>query len=91
MGKLLAFLKGYEKESILGPLFKLLEATLELFVPLVVASLIDIGITNRDVNYCIKMFIVLVILGVVGLAFSLFDILYRHSGFFSCRVYGKSS
>ena len=71
MGKLLAFLKGYEKESVLGPLFKLLEATLELFVPLVVASLIDVGITNRDVNYCIKMFSLLVVLGVVGLAFSL--------------------
>ena len=71
MWKLLAFLKGYEKESILGPLFKLLEATLELFVPLAVASLIDVGIGNRDVNYCIKMFIFLVVLGVVGLAFSL--------------------
>ena len=56
MGKLLRFLKGYEKESVLGPLFKLLEATLELFVPLAVASLIDVGITNRDINYCIKMF-----------------------------------
>ena len=71
MGKLLRFLKGYEKESILGPLFKLLEATLELFVPLIVASLIDVGIGNRDLSYVIKMFIFLVILGVVGLAFSL--------------------
>lgn len=71
MGKLLHFLKGYEKESILGPLFKLLEATLELFVPLIVASLIDVGIANRDLNYVIKMFIFLVVLGIVGLAFSL--------------------
>ena len=71
MGKLLRFLKGYEKESILGPLFKLLEATLELFVPLIVASLIDVGIANRDVRYVIKMFVFLVVLGVVGLAFSL--------------------
>ena len=71
MGKLLRFLKGYEKESILGPLFKLLEATLELFVPLIVASLIDVGIGNRDLGYVIKMFIFLVALGVVGLAFSL--------------------
>ena len=71
MRKLLTFLKGYEKESVLGPLFKLLEATLELFVPLAVASLIDVGITNRDINYCIKMFVFLVVLGVVGLAFSL--------------------
>ena len=71
MGKLLRFLKGYEKESIFGPLFKLLEATLELFVPLIVASLIDVGIANKDLNYVIKMFIFLVTLGVVGLAFSL--------------------
>ena len=71
MRKLLTFLKEYEKESVLGPLFKLLEATLELFVPLAVASLIDVGITNRDINYCIKMFVFLVVLGVVGLAFSL--------------------
>ncbi len=71
MGKLLRFLKGYEKESVLGPLFKLLEATLELFVPLIVASLIDVGIGNRDLNYVIKMFVFLVLLGVVGLAFSL--------------------
>lgn len=71
MGKLLHFLKGYEKESILGPLFKLLEATLELFVPLIVASLIDVGIANRDLNYVIKMFVFLVVLGIVGLSFSL--------------------
>ena len=71
MGKLLRFLKGYEKESILGPLFKLLEATLELFVPLIVASLIEVGIGNRDLGYVVKMFVFLVILGVVGLAFSL--------------------
>lgn len=71
MGKLLRFLKGYEKESIFGPLFKLLEATLELFVPLIVASLIDVGIANRDLSYVIKMFIFLVVLGIVGLAFSL--------------------
>ena len=71
MGKLLRFLKGYEKESILGPLFKLLEATLELLVPLIVASLIDVGIGNRDLGYVIKMFAFLVLLGVVGLAFSL--------------------
>lgn len=71
MGKLLRFLKGYEKESIFGPLFKLLEATLELFVPLIVASLIDVGIANRDLGYVIKMFVFLVALGIVGLAFSL--------------------
>ena len=71
MSKLLRFLKGYEKESIFGPLFKLLEATLELFVPLIVASLIDVGIANKDMGYIFKMFLMLVLLGVVGLAFSL--------------------
>ncbi len=71
MKKLLKYLKGYEKESILGPLFKLMEATLELFVPLAVASLIDVGILNQDKNYVISMFIFLVLLGSVGLAFSL--------------------
>ena len=60
MGKLLRFLKGYEKESIFGPLFKLLEATLELFVPLIVASLIDVGIANHDANYVIKVGMIMV-------------------------------
>ena len=71
MGKLLRFLKGYEKESIFGPLFKLLEATLELFVPLIVASLIDVGIANGDIRYVVKMFVCLIVLGITGLAFSL--------------------
>lgn len=71
MRKLLCFLKGYEKESVLGPLFKLFEATLELFVPLAVASLIDTGIANKDFDYILKMFFVLVALGIIGLAFSL--------------------
>ena len=64
MKKLLTFLKGYEKESVLGPLFKLLEATLELFVPLAVASLIDVGIENKDMDYVIKMFVCLIVLGI---------------------------
>ena len=71
MFRLFRFLKGYEKESILGPLFKFFEATLELFVPLAVASLIDTGIRQRDLTHCIKMFFVLCLLGIVGLAFSL--------------------
>lgn len=70
MKKLLRFLKGYEKESILGPLFKLLEATLELFVPLVVASLIDVGIANGNTAYMVRMFVYLLLLGLVGLLFS---------------------
>ena len=69
--RLLPYLKGYTKESILGPLFKLLEATLELLVPLVVAVIIDNGITGGLGNsYVIKASLILVALGAVGLIFS---------------------
>lgn len=71
MFRLFRFLKGYEKESLLGPLFKFFEATLELFVPLVVASLIDIGIGEGKTGYSVKMFFALILLGTLGLAFSL--------------------
>lgn len=71
MKKLLVYLKDYIKESILGPLFKLLEALFELFVPLVIAAIIDTGIENGDIGYIIKMCLVLVLLGFVGLAFSI--------------------
>ena len=71
MKKLLCYLKDYKKESVLGPLFKLLEATLELFVPLVVAAIIDTGIGNQDRGYVAKMCLVLVLLGMIGLAFSI--------------------
>ena len=71
MKKLLVYLKDYIKESILGPLFKLLEALFELFVPLVIAAIIDTGIENGDTGYLIKMCLVLVLLGFVGLAFSI--------------------
>lgn len=70
MKKLLCYLKEYKKESVLGPLFKLLEATLELFVPLVVAAIIDTGIGNQDRGYVVRMCLVLVLLGLIGLAFS---------------------
>ena len=70
MKKLLCYLKEYKKESVLGPLFKLLEATLELFVPQVVAAIIDTGIGNQDRGYVVKMCLVLVLLGLIGLAFS---------------------
>ncbi len=70
MKKLLRFLKGYTKESILGPLFKLFEATLELTVPLVIALIIDNGIDVGNKSYVGKMCIVLVMLGAIGLAFS---------------------
>ena len=71
MKKLLVYLKNYIKESILGPLFKLLEATFELIVPLVVAMIIDTGIATGDKNYVIARVLILVLLGVVGLACSL--------------------
>lgn len=71
MKKLLVYLKDYIKESILGPLFKLLEALFELFVPLVIAAIIDTGIEKGDIGYIIKMCLVLVLLGFVGLAFSI--------------------
>lgn len=68
--KLLRYLKGYEKECVLGPLFKLLEALFELFVPLVVARIVDQGISNGDRGYVVQMCLVLVALGVVGLLMS---------------------
>lgn len=70
MRKLLVYLKDYKKECVLGPLFKLLEASFELIVPLVVASMIDVGIPNQDKGYIVKMALILVALGVIGLASS---------------------
>ncbi len=71
MRKLLIYLKDYKKESIIGPLFKLLEATFELIVPVIMAHIIDIGIKNRDTLYIWKMGAVLVIFGILGLTCSL--------------------
>lgn len=71
MNKLFVYLKEYKKETILGPLFKLLEASFELFVPLVVASMIDVGIKTGDTGYIIRMCLVLVALGVIGLVCSI--------------------
>ena len=71
MKKLVHYLKDYKLESILGPLFKMLEASFELFVPLVMAQIIDVGIKNRDVAFIIKMGGLLLLLAVVGLACSL--------------------
>jgi ABC-type multidrug transport system fused ATPase/permease subunit len=64
-------MKKYRKECIFGPLFKLLEAFLELFVPLIIASIIDKGITNGDKAYVMKMCAVLIVFGIVGLSFSI--------------------
>ena len=70
MKKLIKYLKGYVPETVFGPLFKLLEAALELIVPLVIAGLIDNGIAKGDKPYIVKMCLLLVLLGAVGLAFS---------------------
>ena len=67
MKSLLVYLKDYKKESVLGPLFKLLEASFELIVPLVVASMIDVGIAESDRNYVIRMCLIMAALGVTGL------------------------
>ena len=71
MRKLLVYMKGFRKECVLGPLFKLLEASFELLVPLVMAAVIDTGIGGRDREYIVRMCAVLVGLGIVGLACSL--------------------
>lgn len=64
---MLSYLKDYKKEAILAPLFKMLEASFELFVPLVVADLIDVGIGNGNHSYVIRMGLLLILLGIVGL------------------------
>ena len=71
MKRLMTYLKDYKKESILAPLFKLLEAFFELMVPLVMANIIDYGISNRNMGYIGKMGLLLLLLGVVGLASSI--------------------
>ena len=71
MKKILRYLKDYRKESILAPLFKMLEASFELLIPLVVAAIIDIGIPNRDNGYIVRMCAIMIVLGVIGLTCSL--------------------
>ena len=66
MRKLLKYMRGYGKECVLGPLFKLLEASFELLIPLVVAAIVDTGIGNNDRGYVVKMCLVMVLLGLVG-------------------------
>ncbi|MFT4004941.1 MAG: ABC transporter ATP-binding protein [Lacrimispora sp.] len=70
MNKLLKYLKNYKLESILGPLFKLLEASFELLVPLVMAKVIDVGIRSQNLPYIFKMGGWLVLLGIIGLVCS---------------------
>ena len=71
MKKLLRYLSAYKKETVLAPLFKMLEASFELLVPLVMAEIIDTGIRNQDLTYILKMGAVLVLLGGIGLVCSL--------------------
>jgi ABC-type multidrug transport system fused ATPase/permease subunit len=71
MKNLFRYLKKYTVESILAPLFKLIEALLELTVPIVIARIIDIGIAGNDRTYVLKMCLLLVLLGAVGLLFSI--------------------
>ena len=90
MKKLVKYLKGYTKETILGPLFKLFEATLELIVPLIIAAVIDNGIATANKPYIVKMCLLLVLLGAVGLAFSITAQFFaaKASVGFICRVRG---
>lgn len=71
MRSLLTYLKDYKKESILAPLFKMLEAIFELFVPIVMAFIIDKGIANADKNYVVKMCVLLLLLASIGLICSI--------------------
>lgn len=70
MKKVLCYLKYYKKETILAPLFKMLEASFELFVPLVIASMIDKGIEGNNKSYILSMGAILVLLGIIGLVCS---------------------
>ena len=71
MKDLWKYLAPYKKESILGPLFKLLEASFELFVPLVMAAIIDRGIAMQDTGYILRMGLILVVLAIIGLTCAL--------------------
>ena len=70
MKKLYVYLSNYKKECILAPLFKMLEASFELVIPLVVSAIIDVGITNGDGNYIARMCLIMVMLGLFGLVSS---------------------
>ena len=71
MNRFKLLIKDYKKESILAPLFKLLESLFDLFVPLVIAGIINKGINNNDFGYVVKMFILLILLAIIGLACSI--------------------
>ena len=71
MNRFKLLIKDYKKESILAPLFKLLESLFDLFVPLVIAGIINKGINNNDFHYVVKMFMLLILLAIIGLACSI--------------------
>ena len=72
MKKIIVYLKNYRKEAILGPLFKLFEAILELLIPLVVSNIINEGIKNdRGTGYIFKMVAIMIVLGLIGLLCSI--------------------
>ena len=71
MRKLLIYLEGYKKEAILAPLFKMLEATFELFTPIIMKLIIDVGINDGDNAYIIKMCAVMITFGIIGLVCSI--------------------
>ena len=71
MKTLMKLMRGYGRQAILAPLFKMLEATFELLIPLVVAAIVDTGIGNGDQTYIVKMCIVMVVLGIIGLTSAL--------------------
>ncbi|MDE7247578.1 MAG: ABC transporter ATP-binding protein, partial [Lachnospiraceae bacterium] len=71
MKKLLIYLKDYKKETVCAPLFKMLEATFELFVPLVMAAIIDYGIRESNIGFVLQRGLLLVALGLIGLTCSI--------------------
>ena len=71
MKRIWMYLRRYKRECVLAPLFKMLEATFELFVPLVVSSIIDVGIAGEDKGYIVKMCLLLIALAVIGLVCSI--------------------
>ncbi len=71
MGKLMVYLKGYKKETVLAPLFKMLEASFELLVPLVMVQIIDRGIAGADRGFIFRMSLIMITLGIIGLVCSI--------------------
>lgn len=71
MGKLMVYLKGYKKETVLAPLFKMLEASFELLVPLVMVQIIDRGIAGADGGFIFRMSLIMITLGIIGLVCSI--------------------